>query len=130
MAFTNEERYQIELTPSITILWLFICHNIEPTMHHTTFLDPKASFLYHLVWGQKIDLASLIYEQIHKLGVWGDRRNSLVFPSLISGICKSAGITFLSGKHSEKPSPFIKLITLEAQDIARAKHRELQERAN
>lgn len=47
----TEEWYQIELTPSIAILWLFICHNIEPTSHRSTFPDPRAGLLYHLAKG-------------------------------------------------------------------------------
>ncbi|XP_022855963.1 uncharacterized protein LOC111377136 [Olea europaea var. sylvestris] len=56
--------YQIDLTPSIAILWLFICHNIEPISHRTIFTNQKARFIYHLVRGNKIDLATYIYNQI------------------------------------------------------------------
>jgi hypothetical protein len=120
---------QIELTPSIGILWLFLCHNVEPTTHRTTFTDPTAGLLYHLVRGHKIDLASFIYDQIHSHGISADRHRSLIFPSLISGICQQAGVTIPSGELPERASPFIKLTTLESQDRARAKHRAAQERA-
>lgn len=86
--------------------------------------------LYHLVRGNKIDLAALIYEQIHTLGLSGDRRNSLIFPSLISSICKRAGVTFPAGELPVRSSPFIKRSTLEAQDRARLKRQEAQVRAH
>lgn len=50
-----------------------MCRNIKPTTHWTTFTNPKAGFIYHLVRGQKIDLFTLVYNQIHALGTWGDR---------------------------------------------------------
>lgn len=116
--------YQIDLTPSITILWLFICHNIELISHQTIFTDQKAGFIYHLVRGNKIDLATYIYNHIHVIGAWGDRHTSLIFPSLISGICRVAGIQVQLGEVPEKPSPFIKRLTLEAQDRTRIKHQQ------
>lgn len=118
------EWHQIELTRSIGILWLFMCFNIEPTTHRTTFTDPTAGFLYHLVGGLKIDLATLIYHQILMLGMWGDRHSALIFPSLISGICKAVGVPIPSGEVPEKPSAPIRRLTLEVQDRARARHQE------
>lgn len=43
------EWHQIEFTRSITILWLFMCHNVELISHRITFTNPKAGFIYHLV---------------------------------------------------------------------------------
>lgn len=63
------EWHQIEFMLSIAILLLFIYHNIKPTTHRTIFNEPVAGFIYHLVQGQKIDLATFIYEQIHALGI-------------------------------------------------------------
>jgi hypothetical protein len=121
--------HQIELTPSIAILWLFMCHNVEPISHRTTFTNPRAGFIYHLVRGNKIDLATYIYNQILGTGTWGDRHYSLIFPSLICGICRAAGIQIQPGEAPEKPSPFIKQSTLEAQDRARLKHQQKLENA-
>lgn len=125
----TEEWHQIELTPSVALLWLFICYNIEPTQHRSTFQDPKAGLLFHLVRGHKIDLATLLYEQIHTLGISGDRRNSLIFPSLISGICKRAGVPIPPGELPVKTGSFIKRSSLEAQNRARARHQDIQRRA-
>lgn len=66
------EQHQTKLIISIAILWLFISHNIEPITHRMTFTYPKVGFIYHLVWGNKIDLATYIYDQIHTIGTWGD----------------------------------------------------------
>lgn len=46
--------HQIELTPSIAFLWLFMCHNIDPTMHKTIFTNPTIEFIYHLVWEKRL----------------------------------------------------------------------------
>ncbi|XP_022868241.1 uncharacterized protein LOC111387879 [Olea europaea var. sylvestris] len=97
--------HQIELTPSIAILWLFMCHNVEPTSHMTTFTDPTTGFIYHLVRGNKIDLATLCYNQIHHVGTLGDRHSSIIYPSLISGICLAAGINIAPGEAPAKPNP-------------------------
>lgn len=121
------EWHQIELTPSIAILWLFMCHNIKSTSHRTTFTDPTAGFIYHLVWENKIDLTTLCYNQIHHMGTLGDWHNSMIFPSLISGICMVASVNIAPGEKPSKPSTIIKRSTLEAQDRARIKHREKQE---
>lgn len=96
-----------------------MCHNTEPTSHCTTFTNPKVGFLYHLVRGHEIDLATFIYDQIHTLGMWGDRHSVLIFSSLISGICQAAGVPIPSGEVTEKPSIPIRRTTLEAQDRAR-----------
>lgn len=122
------EWHQIELTPSIVILWLFMCHNIKPTSHRTTFPDQIVGFIYHLVRDCKIDLATLIYNQIQTLVTWRDRRTTLVFPSLISDICRAAGVTILPEEVPEKPSLLIKRTTFGAQERARIRHREEQDR--
>lgn len=105
---------QIQLTPSIGILWLFMCYNVEPTSHRTTFTDPTAGLIYHLVRGQKIDLATFIYDQIHYLGTSSDRHHSLIFPCLISGLCRQAGVPIPSSELPEKASTVIRQSTLEA----------------
>lgn len=76
--FQIAEWHQIKLTPFIAILCLFICHNIEPTTHMTIFTDSKAGFIYHLVRENKIDLATYIYNQIHTIGIWGNRQCLLI----------------------------------------------------
>lgn len=124
----NEQWRQIELTSSIAILWLFIHYNIELTSHRTTFANPKVGFIT-TCRGVKRSV-TLIYEHIYSQGVWGDRHYFLIFPSLISEICKNVGITIPFGELSKRPSAFINRTTLEAQDKARKKHRETREEAS
>lgn len=47
---TIEQRSN-ELTLSVALLWIFICHKIDPTLHRTAFNNAKAKFLFHLVIG-------------------------------------------------------------------------------
>ncbi|CAA3029815.1 Hypothetical predicted protein [Olea europaea subsp. europaea] len=121
------EWHQIELTPSIAILWFFKYHNIEPISHRTTFPNQTAGYIYHLAQGSKIDLATHIYDQLHSLGTWRDRRSTLILSSLISGICRAAGVALLLQELLEKSSPMITRTIFEAQTRARVKHREEQE---
>lgn len=104
-----------------------MCHNIEPTSHRTTFTGLHGGFLYHLASGLKIDITNFIYDQIHTLGVWGDRHNALIFPSLI--IYKVAGVPIPSGEVLEKTSVPIRCTILEAHDRTRVRHQKLAERA-
>lgn len=122
------EWHQIELTPSIAIIWLFMCHNVESNTHRTTFTNPMTGFINHLVRRQKIDLATFIYNQMHTMGTQENKRCPLIFSSSVDDICKAVGVTILSGEAPEKSNPFIKRTTLEAQDRAREKHQEKMER--
>ncbi|KAL2490703.1 Uncharacterized protein Adt_26331 [Abeliophyllum distichum] len=61
-------------------------------MHRTTINDARAQILYHLTHGRKIDLRSYIYTQMCTLGFQTDKKNTTIFISLISGICKEARV--------------------------------------
>ncbi|KAL2497371.1 Envelope-like protein [Abeliophyllum distichum] len=84
-----------KLTDSLLVLNLFMSHNIDPTTHRPTINDARVRLLYHLAHGRKIDLGNYIYTLISMLGFLTDKRHTAIFPALISGICKEAGIQIL-----------------------------------
>ncbi|KAL2543142.1 Uncharacterized protein Adt_04120 [Abeliophyllum distichum] len=50
-----------QLTKSLRIFHIFLCHNIDPTSHRMDFNESRAQFLYHLARGNKIDLENHIF---------------------------------------------------------------------
>ncbi|KAL2517357.1 Uncharacterized protein Adt_13604 [Abeliophyllum distichum] len=92
---TRRDFEHSKLTYSLLILNLFVSHNIDPTTHRTTINDVRARLLYHLAHGRKIDLENYIYTLISMLGFQTDKRYTAIFPALISGICKEAGVHIL-----------------------------------
>ncbi|KAL2466486.1 Uncharacterized protein Adt_42337 [Abeliophyllum distichum] len=82
----------IKLTDSLPILNVFVSHNIDPTRHRTTINDARTRLLYHLAHERKMDLENYIYTLISMLSFQTDKRHTTIFPALISGICKAAGV--------------------------------------
>lgn len=70
---------------------IFICYNIDPTSHRTTFNHAKAKFCEPFSLGLKIDLVKNIYNLIFELRTQADCLYTLIFPSLINGICSAFG---------------------------------------
>ncbi|KAL2506139.1 Uncharacterized protein Adt_21760 [Abeliophyllum distichum] len=53
-----------QLTESLRVFHIFMCHNIDPTSYHTDFNESRVQFLYHLASGHKIDLENHIFRFI------------------------------------------------------------------
>ncbi|KAL2480309.1 Envelope-like protein [Abeliophyllum distichum] len=53
-----------QLTKSLRIFHIFVCHNIDPISHRTDFNESRAQFLYHLASGHKIDLENHMFRFI------------------------------------------------------------------
>ncbi|KAL2532560.1 Uncharacterized protein Adt_05911 [Abeliophyllum distichum] len=53
-----------QLTESLRIFHVFVCHNIDPTSHRTDFKESRAQFLFHLASGHRIDLGEHIFRFI------------------------------------------------------------------
>ncbi|KAL2533791.1 Uncharacterized protein Adt_07142 [Abeliophyllum distichum] len=80
---------------SLLILNVFVSHNIDPTRHRTTINYARARLLYHLAYGMKMDLENYIYTLISMMGFQTYKRHTAIFPALINGICKAAGVQIL-----------------------------------
>ncbi|KAL2517336.1 Uncharacterized protein Adt_13583 [Abeliophyllum distichum] len=56
-----------QLTESLRIFHIFVCHNIDPTSHRTDFKESRAQFLYHLASGHRIDLGEQLSSSHHSM---------------------------------------------------------------
>ncbi|KAL2541873.1 hypothetical protein Adt_02851 [Abeliophyllum distichum] len=84
-----------QLTESLRIFHIFVCHNIDPTSHHTDFKESRAQFLYHLASGAQYASG-----------------RSPMFSCLISVPCLADGVPLLPHEEAESPEPPITKWTL------------------
>ncbi|KAL2525652.1 Uncharacterized protein Adt_10706 [Abeliophyllum distichum] len=101
-----------QLTESLRIFHIFVCHNIDPTFHLTDFKESRAQFLYHLASGHKIDLGDHIFRFIVDLASQCVSGRSSMFSCLISALCLADGVPLLSHEEPESPEPPITKRTL------------------
>ncbi|KAL2490956.1 Uncharacterized protein Adt_26584 [Abeliophyllum distichum] len=101
-----------QLTESLRIFHIFMCHNIDPTSHRTDFNESRAQFLYHLACGYKIDLGNHIFRFIVDLTSQCVSGRSPMFPCLISVLCLVEGVPLLPYEEPETPEPLINKWTL------------------
>ncbi|KAL2531456.1 JmjC domain-containing protein [Abeliophyllum distichum] len=98
-----------QLTDSLRIFHIFVCHNIDPTSHRTNFKESQALFLYHLASGHKINLGEHIFRFIVDLASQYASGRSPMFSCLINVLCLANGVPFLPHEEPESPeSPIIK----------------------
>ncbi|KAE8688370.1 1-deoxy-D-xylulose 5-phosphate synthase family protein [Hibiscus syriacus] len=57
-----------------------------PMSHNTTVLVKRLMLLHSIIYGRKIDIGELIFEQIHECPK--RNRGNLLFPNLITALCK------------------------------------------
>ncbi|KAL2527603.1 Uncharacterized protein Adt_12657 [Abeliophyllum distichum] len=69
----------------------FVAANVEPTSNITTINIQRAQLLY-TIWVRKIDLGHHIYELIRIHGIEKSSSKRVIFPCLITAICKNKGI--------------------------------------
>ncbi|KAL2517772.1 JmjC domain-containing protein [Abeliophyllum distichum] len=101
-----------QLTESLRIFHIFVCHNIDPTSHRTDFKDSRAQFLYHLASGHRIDLGEHIFRFIVELASQYASGRSPMFPCLISALCLAGGVPLLPHEEPENHEPPITKRTL------------------
>ncbi|KAL2462329.1 Uncharacterized protein Adt_45749 [Abeliophyllum distichum] len=101
-----------QLTESLRIFHIFVCHNIDPTSHRTDFKESWAQFLYHLASGHRIDLGEHIFRSIVDLVSQYASGRSPMFPCLISALCLADGVPLLPHEEPESPEPPITKRTL------------------
>ncbi|KAL2475529.1 Uncharacterized protein Adt_36265 [Abeliophyllum distichum] len=94
-----------QLTKSLRIFHIFMCHNIDPTSHRTNFKVSRARFLYNLANGHKIDLENHIFRFIVDLPLQCASGRSPMFPCLISTLCLAEGVPLLPHEEPETPEP-------------------------
>ncbi|KAL2491697.1 Uncharacterized protein Adt_27325 [Abeliophyllum distichum] len=94
-----------QLTESLRIFHIFVCHNIDPTSHRTDFKESRAQFLYHLASGHRIDLGEHIFFFIVDLASQYASSRSPMFPCLISALCLANGVPLLPHEEPESPEP-------------------------
>ncbi|KAL2465611.1 JmjC domain-containing protein [Abeliophyllum distichum] len=101
-----------QLTESLRIFHIFVCHNIDPTSHRTDFKESRAQFLYHLASGHRIDLGEHIFRFIVDLASQYASGRSPMFPCLISALCLAGGVPLLPHEEPENHEPPITKRTL------------------
>ncbi|KAL2466784.1 Uncharacterized protein Adt_28180 [Abeliophyllum distichum] len=101
-----------QLTESLRIFHIFVCHNIDPTSHRTDFKESRAQFLYHLASGHRIDLGEHIFRFIVELASQYASGRSPMFPCLISALCLAGGVPLLPHEEPENHEPPITKRTL------------------
>ncbi|KAL2526277.1 Uncharacterized protein Adt_11331 [Abeliophyllum distichum] len=101
-----------QLTESLRIFHIFVCHNIDPTFHRMNFKESRAQFLYHLASGHRIDLGEHIFRFIVDLAAQYASSRSPMFPCLISALCLADGVPLLPHEEPESPEPSITKQTL------------------
>ncbi|KAL2558337.1 Uncharacterized protein Fot_03076 [Forsythia ovata] len=69
----------------------FVAANVEPTSNTTAINIQRARFLY-TIWVHKIDLGTHIYELIRDHMIEKSSSKRVIFPCLITSICKTAGV--------------------------------------
>ncbi|KAL2531874.1 Uncharacterized protein Adt_05225 [Abeliophyllum distichum] len=101
-----------QLTESLRIFHIFVCHNIDLTSHRMTSMNFRARFLYHLASGHKIDLENHIFCFIIDLASQCASGRSPTFSCLISAICLLEGVSLLLHEDPETLKPPINKRTL------------------
>ncbi|KAL2462357.1 Uncharacterized protein Adt_45777 [Abeliophyllum distichum] len=101
-----------QLTESLRIFHIFVCHNIDPTSHRTDFKESRAQFLYHLASKHIIDLGEHIFCFIVDLASLYASGRSPKFPCFISALCLANGVPLLPHEEPESPEPPITKRTL------------------
>ncbi|KAL2492533.1 Uncharacterized protein Adt_28161 [Abeliophyllum distichum] len=101
-----------QLTESLSIFYIFVCHNIDPTSHRTDFNESRAQFLYHLARGHKIDLGNHIFRFIVDLASQCASGRFSMFSCLISTRCLAEEVPLLPHEEPETPEPPINKRTL------------------
>ncbi|KAL2497686.1 Uncharacterized protein Adt_23236 [Abeliophyllum distichum] len=109
-----------QLTESLPIFHIFVCHNIDPTSHRKDFKESRAQFLYYLASGHRIDLGDHIFRFIIDLASQCASGRSPMFSCLISALCLVDGVPLLPHKEPESPEPPITKRTLENPVARRA----------
>ncbi|KAL2517592.1 Envelope-like protein [Abeliophyllum distichum] len=101
-----------QLTESLRIFHICVCHNIDPTSHRTDFNESQAQFLYHLARGHKIDLENHIFRFIIDLASQCAFGRSSMFSFLISALCLAKRVSLLPHEEPETLEPPINKWTL------------------
>ncbi|KAL2518136.1 Uncharacterized protein Adt_14383 [Abeliophyllum distichum] len=94
-----------QLTESLCIFHIFVCHNIDPTSYYMDFNESRVQFLYHLASGNKIDLENHIFCFIVDLASPCVSGRSSMFSCLISIICLLEGVLLLLDEELETHEP-------------------------
>lgn len=78
------------LHPKAKVWYHFIKFSLKPTTHGQTVSWERMALLHSIIVGRKIDVGSIIREEI--LACAQRDRSALIFPCLITRLCKSANV--------------------------------------
>ncbi|MED6187090.1 hypothetical protein PIB30_073019 [Stylosanthes scabra] len=70
----------------------FICRSILPTTNRSELTVVRAVLIYSIIIGENINVEEIIADQIYKFVYKTDVLSSLLFPSIIAGLCADVKI--------------------------------------
>lgn len=114
---------RIDLKP-ITKVWVkFLESRLISTTHTTTISQDRLKLLYSIVKGLAINIREIIEKEIRKSATKKQKCTTLLFPSLITGICETSGVKFEASDERVKnegviTTKTIKIITMESTAAA------------
>ncbi|KAL3833950.1 hypothetical protein ACJIZ3_008686 [Penstemon smallii] len=72
-----------------------MCSHLAPTSFNTTYSDKRVPLLYALTKGLKFNLGKVIHARLRStIDHTSTKQKSFIFPYLIFGLCKNAGVDF------------------------------------
>ena len=74
----------------------FLKSRLMPTTNTTTISQDRLILLYAIVKGLAINVGKIIEQEIKKCATKKQKSATLLFPSLISGICEALGVKFMA----------------------------------
>ena len=85
------------LMPVAKIWYNFLFVKIKPSLHHRTMTKDKTILLYAMTKGLQFDIGTVIKRGLIK-STHGRYTGTLIHPSLITELCRSAGVQMLDSK--------------------------------
>lgn len=86
--------------------YAIICSNIMPTHHLSDVTRERAILLFAIVMGLKVDIGALIQDSIKK-AIQSNTISGLPHPSLITHLCKQAGVQWQNDDITQSPMAVI-----------------------
>ena len=85
------------LTPLAKVWYNFLCVKIKPSLHLSIVTKDKTILLYAMTKGFQFDLGMIIERGLIE-STHGRCTGALIHPSLITQLCRSAGVLMLDSE--------------------------------